>query len=74
MNSHKIRQLTGNYEEWLITLLRDKQEAAIFLQVAFEEFQQDSNLEVLLLALRYIAEAQALNIMILLANIFRFKK
>lgn len=58
MNAHKIKQLTGSYDEWLIESLRDRQEAAVFLQVAFEEFQRDSNVEALLLALRYVAEAQ----------------
>lgn len=58
MNSHKVKKLTGSYEEWLIESLRDKQEAAVYLQVAFEEFQKDGDIEALLLALRYVAEAQ----------------
>lgn len=58
MTTRKIRKLTGSYDEWLIQSLRDKQEAAVYLQVAFEEFQKDNDIEALLVALRYVAEAQ----------------
>ncbi|OGT41959.1 MAG: putative addiction module antidote protein [Gammaproteobacteria bacterium RIFCSPHIGHO2_12_FULL_40_19] len=49
---------TGNYEEWLIKSLKNKKEAATYLQVALEEYQNDNDLESFLLALRYVAEAQ----------------
>lgn len=58
MNRKKLEKLAGNYEEWLIESLRDKEEAAIFLQVAFEEFQKDGDVEAVLLSLRHVAEAQ----------------
>lgn len=58
MNKRKVKNLTGSYEEWLIESLRDKEEAAVFLQVAFEEFYKDNDIKALLLALRYVAEAQ----------------
>src|SRR3990167_2881551 len=58
MTKHKIRQLTGNYDEWLIHSLKDKKEAATYLQVSLEEYQKDGDLEAFLLALRYVAEAQ----------------
>jgi probable addiction module antidote protein len=58
MNRRKVKKLTGSYDEWLVESLRDKQEAAVYLQVAFEEFQKDDDIEALLLALRYVAEAQ----------------
>lgn len=58
MNIRKVKKLTGSYVEWLIESLRDKKEAAVFLQVAFEEFQKDEDIEALLLALRYVTEAQ----------------
>lgn len=58
MNVSKVKRLTGNYEEWLIESLKDKEEAAVFLQVAFEEFQKDDDIEALLLSLRFVAEAQ----------------
>ncbi len=58
MTKLKIRQMTGNYEEWLIHSLENKKEAAAYLQVALEEYQKDGDLEAFLLALRHVAEAQ----------------
>jgi probable addiction module antidote protein len=49
---------TGSYEEQLIASLKDKQEAAAYLQVALEEYQKDNDAEALLMALRHVAEAQ----------------
>ena len=40
--------MTGDYEAWLINVLRDKEEAAAYLQVALEEYQKDENTEALL--------------------------
>jgi probable addiction module antidote protein len=58
MTKRKIQQNTGNYEEWLIDSLKNKKEAAIYLQVALEEYQDDGDLEAFLLALRHVADAQ----------------
>ncbi|MEO8400695.1 MAG: addiction module antidote protein [Gammaproteobacteria bacterium] len=58
MTKRKVRQLTGNYEEWLIESLKNKKEAATYLQVALEEYQNDGDLEAFMLALRHVAEAQ----------------
>lgn len=58
MTKRKIEKLTGSYEEWLIKSLRNKKEAAIYLQVALDEYQKDGDLEAFLLALRHVAEAQ----------------
>lgn len=58
MTKRKIRQLTSSYDEWLIHSLKDKNEAATYLQVSLEEYQKDGDLEAFLLALRYVAEAQ----------------
>ena len=58
MTKRKIKQLTGSYDEWLIHSLKDKKEAATYLQVSLEEYQKDGDLEAFLLALRYVAEAQ----------------
>jgi probable addiction module antidote protein len=58
MTKRKIGQLTGDYEEWLISALKNKKEAAVYLQVALEEYQKDGDLEAFLLALRHVAEAQ----------------
>lgn len=58
MTKRKIKQATGHYEEWLINALKDKKEAAVYLQVALDEYQKDGDLEAFLLALRHVAEAQ----------------
>jgi probable addiction module antidote protein len=58
MTKRKIRQVTGDYEEWLIDSLKNKKEAASYLQVALKEYQKDGDLEAFLLALRHVAEAQ----------------
>ena len=58
MRTSKVKKLTGNYEEWLIQSLQDKREAAIYLQVALDEYQKDGDVEALLLALRDVAQAQ----------------
>jgi DNA-binding phage protein len=58
MSKLKIQKMTGNYEEWLINSLRNKKEAAAYLQVALEEHQKDNNTEALFLALHHVAESQ----------------
>ena len=58
MTKRKIQQNTGSYEEWLIHSLKNKKEAANYLQVALEEYQTDGDLEAFLLELRHVAEAQ----------------
>lgn len=47
-----------SYKEWLIKSLKNKKEAAAFLQVALEAYQNDGDSEAFLMALRYVAEAQ----------------
>lgn len=58
MNQKRLKELTGNYEEWLVKSLQDREEAAIFLQVALEEFQKDGDADALLLSLRHVTQAQ----------------
>jgi probable addiction module antidote protein len=53
MSKHKIEQLTSSYEDWLIDSLKNKKEAAAYLQ-----YQKDGDTEVLLLALRHVTLAQ----------------
>lgn len=50
--------MTADYKAWLINSLRDKNEAAAYLQVTLEEYQKDNDTGALLLALRHVAEAQ----------------
>lgn len=58
MSTKKVKKLTAGYEDWLISSLQDKQEAALFLETALEEFQKDGDLKALLLSLRHVVEAQ----------------
>jgi probable addiction module antidote protein len=58
MSKSKIERLTGSYEEWLIDSLKNKKEAAAYLQVALDEYQKDGDTEALLLALRHVTLAQ----------------
>ncbi len=58
MTKRRIQKITKNYEEWLLNSLRDKEEAATYLQVALKEYQKDNDVECLLLALRHVANAQ----------------
>lgn len=58
MTKRKVRQQTISYDEWLINSLKNKKEATLYLQVALEEFQKDGDLEVFMLALRNVTEAQ----------------
>lgn len=53
-----IDKRTRSYREWVIDSLHDREEAAVYLQVALDEFQNDGDIEALLLALRNVAEAQ----------------
>ena len=46
------------HEDYLIESLKNKKEAAAYLQVALDEYQQDGHTEALLLALRHVAQAQ----------------
>lgn len=57
-NLYKILQSTRPYEEWLIHSLRNKKEAATYLQVALYQYQNDGDLEAFLLALRHIEKTQ----------------
>ena len=54
----KVNELTSSYHDWLIDSLKNKKRAALYLQVALDEYQEDGNSEALLLALRNVTEAQ----------------
>lgn len=58
MELKKVRQSTYSYDEWLVNSLQNKKEAAIFLETALEEFQQNGDLKALLISLRHVVEAQ----------------
>ncbi len=58
MSKQKLLKNTISYESDLIESLKDPEEAAIYLQVAFDEFQEDGHMEAFLLALANVAKAQ----------------
>lgn len=58
MSKRKIEKISSSYEQKLMQLLQDKQQAAAYLQVALEDYQQDGELEIFLMAVRHVAEAQ----------------
>ena len=58
MNKQSIRNITGDYEAWLINSLKNKKEAAIYLQLALDEYQEDGNVAAILLALKQVGSAQ----------------
>jgi len=57
-NKQVMDSRTGDYEAWLIESLKDKKEASVYLQVALDDYQDDGNMEALLIALRQVAKAQ----------------
>ncbi len=58
MDKEHILKHTTSYHEELIESLKDPDEAYGYLQVAIEEYQEDNDSEVLLVALRNVALAQ----------------
>jgi len=52
MNSYR------DFRDYHIEKLRDPEEARVYLSVALEEYEKDSDTEAFLLALRDVAEAQ----------------
>lgn len=57
MNKQQIIDKTGNFHDLLIESLRNPEKAEAYLQVALDEYQEDANTEIFLLALRNVAEA-----------------
>lgn len=55
---NKVRRITGDYNDWLMKHLQDKEAACAHLQVALEEYQEDHDKEAFMLALKNVANAQ----------------
>lgn len=53
-----ILERTGSFHDLLIESLRDEEKAVAYLQVALDEYQEDGDTEVFLLALRNVVEAK----------------
>lgn len=47
-----------DYQEYLLSRLRDPEEARIYLEIALEEYAEDQDAEAFLMALENVAEAQ----------------
>ena len=58
MKKKFILENTVNFNQLLIESLKDPIEASAYLQVALDEFQEDGDNEIFLMALRNIAEAK----------------
>lgn len=53
----RLKENTDNYHAELIESLKDRNEAAAYLQVALDEYQIDGDAKFLLVAFRHVAEA-----------------
>ncbi len=58
MKKQYIIEKTGSFEDLLIESLQNTKKASAYLQVALDEYQEDGNLEIFLVALRNVAKAQ----------------
>jgi DNA-binding phage protein len=54
----RILDRTDSYEDLLIESLRDREYAKAYLQMALDEYQENGNVDVLMLSLRDVAKAQ----------------
>jgi probable addiction module antidote protein len=55
---NKIKKMTGDYDEWLMSYLKNKKTACAYLQAALDDYQSDHDKEAFMLALKDIARAQ----------------
>ena len=55
--SKKIKP-SSSYDDWVIDSLKDKKEAAAYLQVALDEYQEDGDTAAFMIALRHVAKAR----------------
>ena len=58
MNKEAILKHTTSYKEYVLEKLQDPEFAQIYLETAFESYQEDRDTDALLLAMRDVAEAQ----------------
>ena len=58
ISKKRLLERTKDYRDNLIKTLKDPDESSAYLQVALEEYQEDGNSEVLLIALRNVTEAR----------------
>ena len=58
MTRKVVIEQTGNFHDLLVDSLRDQKKAAAYLKVALDEYQEDGDPEMFLVALRNVAEAK----------------
>ena len=58
MSKQKIMCDTIGYEDALLNALKEPEEAAAYLQAAFDEYQLDNDFQAFLLAIRNVTQAQ----------------
>ncbi len=56
-NKKKLR----NYDEWLIESLEDPEEARLYLRAAFEEYEKDQDLDILMHSIWAYAKSQGVS-------------
>lgn len=54
----KVKSMTGDYDEWLMSYLKNKKTACAYLQSALDDYHTDHDKEAFMLALKDVARAQ----------------
>ncbi len=54
----KANEMSGDYQEHLIKALKNKKAALAYLQVALDEYNEDHDREIFMLAIKNVAMAQ----------------
>ena len=67
----KRKKKLRNYDEWLIESLKDPKEAKLYLKAAFEEYDKDKDLDILLHSIWAYAKAQGVSDLAKKSNINR---
>src|SRR3990167_5455432 len=58
INMKKVKSMTGDYDAWLMSYLKNKKTACAYLQAALDDYQTDHDREAFMLALKDITKAQ----------------
>ena len=54
----KVKSMTGDYDAWLMSYLKNKKTACAYLQAALDDYQTDHDREAFMLAMKDITRAQ----------------
>src|SRR3990167_48292 len=54
----KVKSMTGDYDAWLMSYLKNKKTACAYLQSALDDYHTDHDKEAFMLALKDVARAQ----------------